>query len=170
MSLGDSKVDTTRMEELYQEIATEINMIIPEQWSEVLLYSEVEEHSDATFFYYYPMGKTTPIYSLDIEDIEGVDVEEVDNGLSNLSDLLRKLWNEFIVNKQEPWKSLNFILNSEGKFNIQYSYEDLEKDGYDYVDRVAIWEYEKLNMLPKSTDVSGIELIENYKKKSSKGK
>nr|WP_250645338.1 immunity protein YezG family protein [Listeria weihenstephanensis] len=26
-------------------------MIIPEQWSEVLLYSEVEEHSDATFFY-----------------------------------------------------------------------------------------------------------------------
>ncbi|WP_077912449.1 immunity protein YezG family protein [Paenilisteria weihenstephanensis] len=36
---------------LYQEIATELNMIIPEQWSEVLLYSEVEEHSDATFFY-----------------------------------------------------------------------------------------------------------------------
>lgn len=50
MSMGDSKVDTTKMEELYQEIATEINMIIPEQWSEVLLYSEVEEHSDATFF------------------------------------------------------------------------------------------------------------------------
>ncbi|MBC2176472.1 DUF600 family protein [Listeria booriae] len=163
-------MNTTKMEELYQEIATEINMIIPEQWSEVLLYSEVEEHSDATFFYYYPMGKSTPIYSLDIEDIEGVDVEEVDNGLSNLSDLLRKLWNEFIVNKQEPWKSLNFILNSKGKFNIRYSYEDLEKDGYDYVDRVAIWEYEKLNMLPKSTDVSGIELIENYKKKSSDGK
>ncbi|MBC6309515.1 DUF600 family protein [Listeria sp. FSL L7-1582] len=160
-------MDTTRMEELYQEIATEINLIIPEQWSEVLLYSEVEEHSDATFFYYYPMGKTTPIYSLDIEDIEGVDV---DNGLSNLSDLLRKLWNEFIVNKQESWKSLNFTLNSKGKFNIQYSYEDLEKDGYDYVDRVTIWEYEKLNMLPKSTNVSGIELIDNYKKKSSKGK
>ncbi|MBC2181237.1 DUF600 family protein [Listeria booriae] len=125
----------------YQEIATEINMIIPEQWSEVLEYSEVEEHSDATFFYYYPRGKTTPIYSLDIENIEGVDVEEVDNGLSNLSNLLRKLWNEFIVNKQEPWKSLDFTLNSKGKFNIQYSYEDLERDGYDYVDRVAIWEY-----------------------------
>nr|WP_250645337.1 immunity protein YezG family protein [Listeria weihenstephanensis] len=107
---------------------------------------------------------------MDIEDIEGVDVEGVDNGLSNLSDLLRKLWNEFIVNKQETWKSLNFTLNSKGKFNIQYSYEDLEKDGYDYVDRIAIWEYEKLNMLPKPTDISGIELIENYKKKSSKGK
>ncbi|MBC2176053.1 DUF600 family protein [Listeria booriae] len=89
---------------------------------------------------------------------------DVENGLSNLSDLLRKLWNEFIVNKQEPWKSLDFTLNSKGKFNIQYSYEDLERDGYDYVDRVAIWEYEKLNMLPKSTDVSAIELIENYKK------
>ncbi|MBC6300817.1 immunity protein YezG family protein [Listeria booriae] len=170
MSLEGSKVDTTRMEELYQEIATEINMIIPEQWSEVLLYSEVEEHSDATFFYYYPVDKTTPIYSLDIEDIEGVDIEEVDNGLSNLSDLLRKLWNEFIVNKQQPWKSLNFTLNSNGKFNIQYSYDDVEKDGYDYVDRVAIWEYEKLNMLPKPTDVSAIELIKNYRKKSSKGK
>ncbi|MBC2164746.1 immunity protein YezG family protein [Listeria booriae] len=158
------------MEVLYQEIATEINVIIPEQWSEVLLYSEAEEHSDATFFYYYPTGKSTPIYSLDIEDIEGVDGEEVDNGLSNLSDLLRKLWDEFIVNKQEPWKSLNFTLNSNGKFNTQYSYEDVEKDGYDYVDCVAIWEYEKLNMLPKSTDVSAIELIENYRKKSSKGK
>ncbi|MBC2148862.1 DUF600 family protein [Listeria booriae] len=73
--------------------------------------------------------------------------------MSNLSDLLRNLWDEFIVNKQEPWKSLNFTLNSEGKFNIQYSYEDLEKNSYDYVNRVAIWEYEKLNMLPKSTIV-----------------
>ncbi|WP_376740798.1 immunity protein YezG family protein [Listeria booriae] len=78
---------------------------------------------------------------------------DVENGLSNLSDLLRNLWDEFIVNKQEPWKSLNFTLNSEGKFNIQYSYEDLEKNSYDYVNRVAIWEYEKLNMLPKSTIV-----------------
>lgn len=116
------------------------------------------------------MGKSTPIYSLDIEDIEGLDVEEVDNGLSKLSDLLRKLWNEFIVNKQEPWQSLNVTLSSKGKFNIRYNYEDLEKDGYDYIERVAIWEYEKLNMLPKPTDLSGIELIENYKKKSSKGK
>nr|WP_260485246.1 antitoxin YezG family protein [Listeria booriae] len=92
------------------------------------------------------------------------------NTEERLSFIIIQLWNEFIDNKQEPWKSLNLSLDSEGKFNIQYSYDDLEKDGYDYIERVKIWKYEKLDILPSVSDISGCKLIEKYKKEISKNK
>lgn len=165
-----NQVRSTSMESLYQEIANQVNNIIPEDWSRLLLYSEMDQYRGATFFYYYPVEGKDPIYSLDIEDMEHIEMDEVQNVLSNLNGLLRDLWNEFIDNKQEAWKSLNLSLNSEGKFNIQYSYDDLEKDGYDYIERVKIWKYEKLDILPNIKDVSGCKLIEKYKKDASKKK
>lgn len=170
MSSEANQVRSTSMESLYQEIANQVNNVIPEDWSRLLLYSEMDQYRGATFFYYYPVEGKDPIYSLDIEDMEHIDMDEVQNGLSNLNGLLRDLWNEFIENKQEPWKSLNLSLDSEGKFNIQYSYDDLEKDGYDYIERVKIWKYEKLDILPNIKDISGCKLIEKYKKDASKKK
>ena len=62
-------MNTERMEELYQSIGQQLNTIIPEDWDKVLLYSEVTEWSNRTYFYYYALNKNNPVYSLDIEHI-----------------------------------------------------------------------------------------------------
>ncbi|MBC1500343.1 DUF600 family protein [Listeria weihenstephanensis] len=160
-------MNTENMERLYQEIANHVMQIIPEEWDKFLLYSEVDEERDATFFYYYPKSTNTPIYSLEIEDMEGVNEELIEAETDKLDNCLRALWNEFIINKQEAWKSVNFTLDSTGSFEINYSYDALDEYGYTFYERVTIWKYEKLGILPKDNNSSGMRLINEHIKRVS---
>lgn len=46
-----------KMEQLYQQIGQQLNLITPESWEKVLLYSELTEWGNRTYFYYYPQKK-----------------------------------------------------------------------------------------------------------------
>ncbi|MGG0790440.1 immunity protein YezG family protein [Peribacillus simplex] len=151
-----------KMEQLYQNIGRQLNFIIPESWDKVLLYSEVTEWSNRTYFYYYPDNKETPIYSLDIEDMDNVNEDEVNRQLHQLYESLRELWDEFKNQKQEQWTNLTLELTSNGKFNIDYNYRNLEND--DSYEQQVIWEYEKLGIMPKANRKRDFKIIEEYKK------
>ncbi|WP_084256207.1 immunity protein YezG family protein [Anoxybacteroides amylolyticum] len=43
--------------------------MIPEKWKKILLYAEFREGYKKIFFYYYPMDREEPVYSLDIPDL-----------------------------------------------------------------------------------------------------
>ncbi|MBC1792949.1 immunity protein YezG family protein [Listeria booriae] len=159
-------MNTEIMEQLYQEIATQVGRIIPEEWDKFLLYSEVDEDREASFFYYYPKGSDTPIYNIDIEDMDGVDEDIVTEEMKKLRKALRSLWNEFIVNKQEPWTSINFIMDASGEFELNYGYADLEENGYSYYERMLIWEYENLGLFPEDDPINA-QLIENHIKRAT---
>ncbi|MES9697545.1 immunity protein YezG family protein [Bacillus sp. JJ927] len=155
-------MNTKGMEQLYQKIGRQLNLIIPESWNKILLYSEITEWSNRTYFYYYPNGKETPIYSLDIEDMDYVNEEEINSQLHQLYEYLRELWDEFRNNKQEQWTNLTFELTSAGKFNIDYNYRNLEND--DSYEQQVIWEYEKLSIIPNENRKRDFRIIEEYKK------
>lgn len=150
------------MEQLYQKIGRQLNLIIPESWDKVLLYSEVTEWSNRTYFYYYPFKKETPFYSLDIEDMDNVDEDEVNSQLLQLYEYLRELWDEFKNQKQEQWTNLTFELTSDGKFSVDYNYRNLEND--DSYEQQVIWEYEKLGIMPNENRKRDFKIIEEYKK------
>jgi len=76
-------MNTENFESIYQKVAMQLNIIIPELWGKVIVYSEVDEYSDSTVFFYYPKNKQEPIYSLDIEDMEGIDEVETDRQIVN---------------------------------------------------------------------------------------
>ncbi|WP_375088814.1 immunity protein YezG family protein [Peribacillus sp. RS7] len=109
-----------KMEQLYQKIGRQLNFIIPESWDKVLLYTEVTEWSNRTYFYYYPHNRKTPIYSLDIEDMDNVNEDEVNRQLHHLYEYLRELWDEFKNQKQEQWTNLTYELTSNEKIDIDY--------------------------------------------------
>lgn len=56
-------MDTERLEELYQQGATLVRRMIPEQWDKFYLYAEISEESQQVFFYYYPEGQQIPVCS-----------------------------------------------------------------------------------------------------------
>ncbi|MCC5803755.1 immunity protein YezG family protein [Rossellomorea vietnamensis] len=151
-----------KMELLYKKIGQQVNLIIPESWDKVLLYSEVTEWSNRTYFYYYPYKKEEPIYSLDIEDMNNVNEDEVNRQLHQLYEYLRELWMEFKNQKQEQWTNLTFELISNGKFNIEYSYKNLENE--DSYEQQVIWEYEKLGIIPNDNRQRDFKIIEEYNK------
>ncbi|MGG0847854.1 immunity protein YezG family protein [Peribacillus simplex] len=134
---------------------------MPEPWDKVLLYSEVTEWSNRTYFYYYPHNKKTPIYSLDIEDMDNVNEDEVNRQLHQLYEYLRELWDEFKNQKQEQWTNLTFELTSNGNFNIDYNYRNLENE--DSYEQQVIWEYEKLDIIPNENRKRDFKIIEEYK-------
>ncbi|MDF2068560.1 immunity protein YezG family protein [Bacillus sp. Cr_A10] len=151
-----------KMEQLYQKIGQHLNFIIPESWDKVLLYSEVTEWSNRTYFYYYPHKKETPIYSLDIEDMDNINEGEFNRQLHQLYEYLKELWFEFKNQKQEQWTNLTFELTSNGKFNIDYNYRNLEND--DSYEQQVIWGYEKLGIIPNENRQRDFKIIEEYKK------
>lgn len=119
---------TKKMEELYAQIANLLNQMIPEEWSRILLYSEVREGMSQVYFYYYPTSQDKPIYSLDIVDIYNIDKQSYKNFDHKLYDCFERLWEEFKIQGQETWTYLTFLLNSTGKMKIDYSYEDVSQE------------------------------------------
>ena len=152
-----------KFESIYQKIATQLNNSIPEPWGKVMVYSEVDEFSNSTVFFYYPKNKREPIYSLDIEDMERIDEDEIDRQLNILDNIIRELWGEFKGSKQEPWTNLTFELHSTGKFDIEFDYTKLEEENnYNHYERLIIWKYKNLGIFPDENSESNIKLINEY--------
>lgn len=122
-------MDTSKMESLYQKIAATVNEMIPQDWAKVLTYAETREGYAAVYFYYYPTGSDTPIYSLDIPDHFSIDQQKHAQLEDQLFEYFRELWYEFKAQGQEQWTSVTFILDRSGKFKMDFTYEDLSQMG-----------------------------------------
>ncbi len=90
------------------------------------------------FFYYFPKESIDPVYSQDIPryfDIEKEDFIELEEELNRS---LSSLKHEFQVQGQEGWTNLTFYLESNGKMNIDYGYDNLSE--LSPVDKQSNWE------------------------------
>lgn len=130
------------MEVIYQKVANILVEMIPEEWEKILLYAEVREGFSQVFFYYYPVNKEKPVYSLDI-------VDEFNTGKplhrklkQELYDCFEELWNEFKVQDQELWTSLTYILDNKGRMKLNYGYDDISEISPD--EKQDKWEAEYL--------------------------
>lgn len=147
-----------KLNEIYGKVANTLNKTIPEKWDKVLLYGEVNEDTRTAYFNYYPAGKKESVYSHDIPQIFNIPKLEYRKQLRQLLDNLEELWNEFKNNGQEPWTNLTFILENNGKFNIEYDYTDLSNAND--VERHAIWDYKYLGIIPE--DEYTKKFVEEY--------
>ncbi|WIW70884.1 immunity protein YezG family protein [Anaerosinus gibii] len=135
---------TERMEELYREIANILNNMVPEEWQKIHVYAEVREGYASVFFYYYPIGVNTPMYSLDITDRFIVN-DEYFSGLDHqLYDAFRKLLSEFKLQEQQAWTNLTLTLYSDGNFKINYEYDDVAQ--ISPVEKKEKWKIKYLNL------------------------
>ena len=120
-------MQTNNMEELYQQIGNTLNNMIPEEWDKLYAYAEISEFYTSVYFYYYPINKKNPVYSLDIEKKFIVDRKIYRDNEDELDEYFEELWAEFKNQNQEQWTNLTFILESIGKMKIEYGYEDLSE-------------------------------------------
>jgi len=147
-----------KLNEIYIKIANTIDETIPEKWDKVFMYGEILEDVQKAFFYYYPTGSKEPVYSHDIPEIFDISEDEYDELWYKLLDNLEALWNEFKNNGQEQWTNLTFVLESNGRFKMDYDYTDLSDA--DDVERQSIWKYKYLGIMPK--DENYRRVVEEY--------
>ncbi|KRD93275.1 hypothetical protein ASE46_19890 [Bacillus sp. Root239] len=134
-----------KLNNIYQKVADNLKEMIQEDWREIYLYAEVGEGSQTTYFFYYPKGSDEPIYSHDIPELFEVSEQSYLVLLDKQLECFRELLDVFIENKQEIWTSLTLHLDHDGKFEIDYGYEEiLTVDPYE---QQVIWEYKYLGII-----------------------
>ncbi|MFP7476977.1 antitoxin YezG family protein [Terribacillus saccharophilus] len=146
------------MDVLYQQIARVVVETILEEWAKVYLYGKVVEGSQTAYFYYYPEGRDTPIYSHEISELFTVSELEYTGKWHRLVDFIQELWNAFKNKDQESWTNFTLFFDKVGKFNIDFNYDDLSN--IDPHERKTIWKYKHLSLMPKSN--SGKKHLEKY--------
>ncbi|MDU4961560.1 MAG: DUF600 family protein [Sporomusaceae bacterium] len=136
-------MDTKKMEQLFQKIARALINIIPEEWDKIYLYAEIRDGYEKVFFYYYPEGSSSAIYSLDITNKHNIDKRQFNEREDHLYNCFSELYEEFKIQKQEPWTNLTFTLDSAGKMKIDYGYDDISQ--VSSVEKQEQWEAKYLS-------------------------
>ncbi|MBO3792273.1 TIGR01741 family protein [Bacillus amyloliquefaciens] len=140
------------MQDLYQLISQKLNDIIPCEWTKIYLYAEVLDDSTMVLFHFRTPENSQIIYSQDILSHYNVSKDIFKTLLRELRELFEKLRTEHRNNNNDVWTNLTLTLESSGEFQLDYNYDDIltsELDGYE---RIAIWEYKNLGILPEDED------------------
>jgi uncharacterized protein (TIGR01741 family) len=137
-------MDTSKCEFLYSEIANKLNEIIPTEWSKILFYAEVEPEVVNHYYCFYEADSGNLVQFGDIVDKYGINENELKLEELKLTSLAEELNNEFANNNQRRWTTMTFILERNGEFHIDYSYENLNDNSIVY--RRKQWKKKYLNL------------------------
>ena len=138
-----------KLNEMYQQIASKINEMIPVEWERVYTMAYINEESEEVFFNYTTPGSDDLHYYTSIPDDYNVSeriFDELSDELYENFDRLREL---FIENNQEPWTSCEFDFNNEGKLNVSFDYIDWKNSGFGQISRDYYYEYKKFGIIPE---------------------
>ncbi len=150
-------VDKT--EELYQHIGNKLIGIIPDEWDKIHLYAEILPGSRIVYFYYNSTTRNELIFGQSIPEVYGVD-DQIYNRLDReLIEYFVELNAESLKNSPEPWTNLTMYLDQSGKFNIDYSYDEVL---FSPAQQFTIWKYENLGLNP--TDEFAQSYLDEYLK------
>ncbi|MEC3757467.1 TIGR01741 family protein [Bacillus halotolerans] len=146
-------METKKMQDLYQLISQKLNNIIPCEWTKIYLYAEVLNDSTMVLFHFKTPENNQIIYSQDIPSHYNVSKDIFKTLLRELRELFEELKTEHRNNNDDVWTNLTLTLDRcSGEFQLDYNYDDIlasELNGYE---RIAIWEYKNLCILPEDED------------------
>ncbi|MED4722384.1 TIGR01741 family protein [Bacillus atrophaeus] len=153
-------METKKMQDLYQIICEKLNDIIPCEWTKIYLYAEVLDDSTMILFHFKTPEKQQLIYSQDIPARYNISKNVFKTLLRKIRELFEELRVEHKNNNDQVWTNLTLTLERSGRFQLDYNNDDIlasELDGYQ---RIALWEYKTLGILPE--DEEDQEFLINY--------
>ncbi|MBU7592612.1 immunity protein YezG family protein [Metabacillus halosaccharovorans] len=153
------------LNELYKQIAQQVNDIIPIEWSDFYFNGEVKDKEGGVFFFFTPIESNEPVYSHDIPDIYPIDESVYEEELHKLFELTVKLQQVFIDNDQEPWFSVTLLLNALGKLNVHFDYTNWHDSEFGPAARIEYFEYKYVSQNKEQFDLDLIERMKKFEDK-----
>lgn len=137
-------MDNRNYESLFQKIGNCLNAIIPTKWKKI--FYNIELYPDVVSYHYcfYDANIGKLVQHGNIEKEYGGNRNQRRIMERELINLIKKLNDEYAKNNQERWTTMTFILQNDGKFNIDYGYEDLYATSE--MDRRELWEKKYLDI------------------------
>ncbi|MDT2046705.1 immunity protein YezG family protein [Priestia flexa] len=153
------------LNELYKQIAQQVNDLIPIEWSDFYFNGEVKDKEGGVFFFFTPIDSNEPVYSHDIPDIYPIDESVHGEEMHKLFELTVKLQQVFIDNDQEPWFSVTLLLNSLGKLNVHFDYSNWHDSEFGPAARIEYFEYKYISQNKEQLDLDLIERMKKFEEK-----
>ena len=158
---------TERTETIYSDIATKLDKLIPEKWSQIYLYAQLANSMYTMYFFYYTENKKKLVYSFDIPKNYEINEDEFDDLRDEIKKDFKDLQNEFVVNKQELWTNLTLVIKDTDEFKIDYRYNDIST--IDPFEQQVIWRYEVLGLDSSNQSNLAKKVLERYIEDKKKG-
>lgn len=158
--------NSERNKEIYEKIQRKIFYAIPEKWDELYLYASVIDmfgnvQTGEMYFYFMPKGilkrKFVNVYEVPTKyDIEE---DEYMNVIETLYDEIKLLREECIKSGQKVWSNITISIK-DGKFKIEYNYDNLIGGKDAYYDHHIYWRQKYLHIEPQGKKEK--QALENY--------
>ncbi len=154
-----------KLSQMYNEIANEIDGMIPVEWEKVYTIAYVNDRGGEVVFNYTKPGSDELNYYTNISRDYNVSEEIFDDLWMNLYYLFKNLRNLFKEEGLEPWTSCEFDFTKEGKLNVSFDYIDWANSEFGQMGREHYYMYKKFGIWPeKEYAINWVEKIKNYVK------
>ncbi|NFW81289.1 TIGR01741 family protein [Staphylococcus aureus] len=154
-----------KLSQKYNEIANEINGMIPVEWEKVYVIAYVDDGGGQVIFYYTKPGNDELYYYSSIVEDYNVLEEVFDDLWMELYRSFKKLRNIFKEESLEPWTSCEFDFTRDGKLNVSFDYIDWMNSEFGPMGREDYYMYKKFGIWPeKEYAINRVKKIEDYVK------
>ncbi|MEZ1346727.1 TIGR01741 family protein [Staphylococcus aureus] len=152
-----------KLSQKYNEIANEINGMIPVEWEKVYVIAYVDDGGGQVIFYYTKPGNDELYYYSSIVEDYNVLEEVFDDLWMELYRSFKKLRNIFKEESLEPWTSCEFDFTSEGKLKVSFDYIDWKNTEFDQLGQENYYNYRKFGIIPEMEyEMEEVKQIEQY--------
>ncbi|MCM3439382.1 immunity protein YezG family protein [Metabacillus halosaccharovorans] len=150
---------------LYNEIAQQVNDMIPTDWDNIYFNGEVKEGEGGVFFFFTPKDDGKHIFSHYIPKLYSVDKRAYNKEVHKLFQLTVELQKVFADNDQEPWFSVTLLLNASGKLDVHFDYTNWFESEFGPTARIKYFEYKYLSQNNEQFDLDLIEKMKKFEEK-----
>ncbi|QHA91161.1 immunity protein YezG family protein [Bacillus sp. N1-1] len=155
----------TKLNELYKEIAQQVNDMIPTEWNNLFFNGEVKDGEGGVFFFFTPKGEEQHVFSHYIPKLYSVDKRAYKKELHKLFQLTVELQKVFTDFDQDPWFSVTLLLNDTGKLKVHFDYTNWHESEFGPTDRIKYFEYKYVNQNKEKIDLGLIGRMKEFEEK-----
>ncbi|KAA2274823.1 immunity protein YezG family protein [Staphylococcus haemolyticus] len=137
------------LKNIYQNIATKVNEIMPNEWNNIFIEAEVTLEGGSIFFFYTLKNYDGVFYSLNIPDDFNISEKKYNDLENELYEKFEELNLEFKKYNQEVWTTCTFILSDDGKANISFGYINWLDNDFTLGTRIDYFKYKYFGKLPE---------------------
>ncbi|MBM7620083.1 uncharacterized protein (TIGR01741 family) [Bacillus tianshenii] len=148
------------LNKIYNEIAQQVNNMIPIEWDNFYFNGEIKGEEGGVFFFFTPKDEVKHVFSHYIPKLYNVDKRAYNKELHKLFGLTVELQKVFTDNDQEPWFSVTLLVNDAGKLNVHFDYTDWHESEFGPTARIKYFEYK---FITKNKQQQDLDLINRMK-------
>ncbi|MGT2867068.1 immunity protein YezG family protein [Streptococcus fryi] len=157
------------LNQLIKKMVEVTNAMIPINWKDLYIYTELQDGEGETLFYYNSSEEEEKYkYSHDIPEEYNISFSEYMNGFNELMSTSREIHNLLDKNGQEKWVWMTIIVHNQSTLKVEFDYADWLNSSYTSNQRLKYFQYTHLGKIPQNElEMKLFEEMEEFQKKNN---